>query len=246
MVLYGLLLALILSLFFLFKRKIIIFEIFAIVGISLYSWFFLSNYSLFIAPIAFLISTVIELVSLKTPLNFFGIKYWYNLKHQRYTSRVFILGVYPLEVALGWVILHYLSFFVVFLISSFFDFPYLASILLGGATLVSIDLLLDPVAVGNNAWSWQKGTRYFGIPWQNFLGWFFVGVLISFLVMFLPFSIKDTANQNRLIFLLPIFAYGFCWHLSLFLLKQNRALALLGSLPLTVFSLAALIMGFMR
>lgn len=58
---------------------------------------------------------------------------------------------------------------------------------LGAAMLVSIDFLIEPVAIKYDYWSWQGGQ----IPMQNYIGWF----IVSFL-MFLFFNRMNFRKQN--------------------------------------------------
>src|SRR3989344_973007 len=75
--------------------------VFAVVihGVYLFNfqilWFFL---------IIYVVSTIAELVSLKTPFNIFGMKYRYNLNHLYFSSGINLLGVYPIEVSFTWII----------------------------------------------------------------------------------------------------------------------------------------------
>lgn len=43
--------------------------------------------------------------------------------------------------------------------------------------LVLMDLILDPAAVHAGLWRYSAGGWYFGVPWTNFAGWMFSGVL---------------------------------------------------------------------
>jgi putative membrane protein len=43
----------------------------------------------------------------------------------------------------------------------------------GAAMMVAIDLVIEPVAAGPlSYWSWRASGAYYGVPWQNFAGWF--------------------------------------------------------------------------
>lgn len=52
-------------------------------------------------------------------------------------------------------------------------------VLLDGLVTVAIDLFLDPLQVRAGHWSWTAGGPYFGVPIGNFVGWFFVTVLVT-------------------------------------------------------------------
>jgi uncharacterized membrane protein len=52
-------------------------------------------------------------------------------------------------------------------------------VILGAAWMTIIDLLIDPLAAHPfNFWNWLESGSYYGIPLRNFLGWFFVSVVI--------------------------------------------------------------------
>jgi len=51
-------------------------------------------------------------------------------------------------------------------------------IIFDALAVVAIDLLLDPVAVHAGAWQWHSQGAYFGVPFGNFIGWFFITVSI--------------------------------------------------------------------
>jgi uncharacterized membrane protein len=50
---------------------------------------------------------------------------------------------------------------------------------LGGAWMMALDLLLDPVATqAMTYWRWLDPGSYYGVPLSNFAGWFLAGVLM--------------------------------------------------------------------
>jgi putative membrane protein len=69
-----------------------------------------------------------------------------------------------------------------------------ALIVLSAAVMAFIDLLIDPVAIGSmKFWMWIDLGPYYGIPFINFFGWFFVSLIIfSFL---LKSSVKNTWHR---------------------------------------------------
>jgi uncharacterized membrane protein len=44
--------------------------------------------------------------------------------------------------------------------------------------LMIVDLVLDPIAVDEKRWGWGKPGAYYGVPFLNFIGWFFTTFLI--------------------------------------------------------------------
>lgn len=62
------------------------------------------------------------------------------------------------------------------------------------ATVLVLDLVLDPAAVAINFWSYEGGL-YYGVPWSNYLGW----VLSAFVSVFLlDLSLNREALVQRL------------------------------------------------
>ncbi|OGF35573.1 hypothetical protein A2303_01010 [Candidatus Falkowbacteria bacterium RIFOXYB2_FULL_47_14] len=59
-------------------------------------------------------------------------------------------------------------------------FGFLSALVLLDAFLVTaIDLVMEPVMVGWEKWTWTGTGPYFGIPTENFLGWFLVALIVS-------------------------------------------------------------------
>ena len=103
----------------------------------------------------------------------------------RYTN-VFgwrILGV-PVVVVLAWAMFGWLALLCAQRVGGG-----ALGALIGGAVLLAWDLFLDPQMVRAGGWVWlpTKGPRLNGIPVVNFIGWFFVGVLmVSVLLRLVP------------------------------------------------------------
>jgi putative membrane protein len=47
----------------------------------------------------------------------------------------------------------------------------LAHCVLASAVMTSWDVVMDPGMARNGAWTWETGGSYFGVPFQNFVGW---------------------------------------------------------------------------
>ena len=189
--------------------------------------------------LTYIISTVAELISLKTRFNCFGVKYSYALGHRMFTSKINILDVYPLEISLTWVILKYISFNMALIIILAFSIPYYFLIFLTPLILVSIDLVIDPIAVNLvKMWKWEKGSGYFGIPVQNFLGWFLVGLASTYAFSFIGVNRQITPN---ILFALPIIFYFLILRYFRLLFKIDKMKAILGALPAIFWTLLSTI-----
>ena len=74
----------------------------------------------------------------------------------------------------------------------------------GAFVMTAWDLVMDPVMVAADHWVWEIDGAYFGIPLQNFLGWFLTALII--LLLFLVIGRlnpqiskgKESNNFNRL------------------------------------------------
>ena len=129
------------------------------------------------------------------------------------------LGHVPLLIPLAWFMMIYPSYVIANLIAS--DRPtgspehsgriiWLA--VLSAAVMTAWDLVVDPVLSGPavQAWIWEQGGAYFGIPIQNYVGW----LLTTFTVYLLyrlferTVSAKPVGPMTRSIAAEPLVAYG--------------------------------------
>lgn len=58
----------------------------------------------------------------------------------------------------------------------------LAFAALSGAAFTAWDLYLDPQMTAWGLWTWEQAGGYFGIPWQNFVGWWLSATTITLLL----------------------------------------------------------------
>lgn len=210
-------------------RKYIYFALLSLSTIVLHAIYLFGFQVILLIFITYIVSTVIELISLKTRFNFFGVKYRYELSNLTFSSGINYLGVYPIEVSITWVIFKYLSFSIALLIISAFSFPYLIIILLIPFILVSLDFIVDPVAVNKyKMWKWEKGSKYFGIPYSNFIGWFLVGFISSLTLIFV--EVRQSLSFNYL-FLLPLIFYALIVRNSVKIYKVDKMKTILGIIP---------------
>ena len=107
------------------------------------------------------------------------------------------LGLVPLFVPLGWFLMSYPSFVIAdWIIPSSLTFGkrVLGIAALGGLIMTSWDLVVDPVRVQSGQWVWEARGQYFGVPLQNYLGWW----LTTFVTFILFLSItRYTSSESR-------------------------------------------------
>ena len=93
-----------------------------------------------------------------------------------------ILGVVPVPITLAWLMAGFGSWQLARL-SLGARGGRIALATLTGVLIVVLDLQIETVAtLINNYWFWIDGGLYYGVPPQNFAGWWVVGFLIAFIV----------------------------------------------------------------
>lgn len=77
--------------------------------------------------------------------------------------------------------------------------------------LVGADLVLDPGAVARGLWRYFDGGVWFGVPYQNFLGWIFSG-LVAYMILVLFFrKVKKINYQYVWIGVAPLTVSVLMW-----------------------------------
>lgn len=102
----------------------------------------------------------------------------------------------PLIIGINWILLSLSTFSV----SSYFLKNKLPTILLASVLMVLMDILIEPIAISLDFWSWAEGD----IPLQNYIMWFIVslimGVLINFCKPKLDYRISFGLLLSQIIF----------------------------------------------
>lgn len=128
--------------------------------------------SVFFFLTAFVLGFLVEWIGVHTQL-IFG-NYWYGA-----TLGWKIQGI-PVLIGVNWLVLIYCTSSVL----TKLDVSIYLKSLLGAVMMVILDVLIEPVAIAFDFWSWQGGE----IPLSNYIGWFFVAFALSFLYHRLSFS----------------------------------------------------------
>ncbi|MBB3112893.1 putative membrane protein [Paenibacillus phyllosphaerae] len=105
-----------------------------------------------------------------------------------------VAGV-PVAIALAWVGIIACAVMVVAVGSK-----WLRAGLVGGIALI-LDLVLDPVAYARGFWLWEgdPSLGYYGVPAQNFISWFVIAALASFLYPIRPVPAPVRKEAGRLL-----------------------------------------------
>lgn len=91
-----------------------------------------------------------------------------------------LFGYTPWTVALAWTPLILSAYAVSYLLFS----ASISRIAFTASALVAFDLVIDPGAVLLGFWKYSAGGVYYGVPFINFVGWMFSGVLGAILIEF--------------------------------------------------------------
>ena len=115
-----------------------------------------------------------------------GVKYgWvFGAYHYEKGFGVQIFGV-PLTIGFAWVMVIFTSMGLVrkWLVRPFSIAKMAGYALITSMLAVTMDLIIDPVAfVAKQYWVWEQTGPYYGIPNQNFIGWFCVSFGIQLIL----------------------------------------------------------------
>lgn len=105
-----------------------------------------------------------------------------NLSQSYFYGRDFLLQIYsiPLAVAAGWAIVYYITR----KISEKFRLKWYEAPFFMAVLAVAFDFVLDPIAIRLGFWSWRipLGQEWFGVPYDNLIGWMAVMWTFAFLI----------------------------------------------------------------
>lgn len=145
------------------------------------------------------------------------------LAHSYFYSSNFLVRIFnvPLVIGFGWAVIIYCAM----LLSDQYKIKWYWRPFLDALTVLSLDLSLDAVAIRLGFWKWliPLNAEWYGVPFENLIGWILVALSFSFLIRFIR-----TLNPKR--------------YLTKTLMLVSPILSYLGlSIGLTVFSLVALL-----
>lgn len=109
----------------------------------------------------------------------------YGPYHYTYTLGPRFLGLVPLLIPVAWFMMMYPAYVIAeSILASRPEIKIwvrrLEMAAVGGIILTAWDLAMDPMMVASGHWIWEVEGAYFGIPVQNFLGWWLTA-FITFL-----------------------------------------------------------------
>ena len=141
--------------------------------------------SLLLLGLTFTISLLFECVGVKTG-KIYGPYHYSDMLGPRF------LGLVPLLIPAAWFMMMYPSFLIASRL-----FPevregrsrLVLTAALGALVMTAWDLVMDPLMAGGGYWVWETKGAYFGVPLQNYLGWW-----LTTFVTFLLFLILGGAS----------------------------------------------------
>lgn len=143
---------------------------------------------------------------------YLGVKYGLIFGQYYYNLPSFFFGSVPLMTPISWAIIIYMCYGVTNFILQcaggnksnfrnsrlhlFIMIIVLSSI--DGLIAMNLDMIIDPIAVlpGVEAWVWIGGGPYFAVPISNFIGWFMVTFVATFIFRFYESLSKKTEIQK--------------------------------------------------
>ncbi len=176
-------------------------ERFRMIQVILLTGFFLIHGVLtmgFINMISFIAISVI----LSATLEIIGTNTGWMTGKFKYTDRACplpsILGV-PLCYPLAWCGLVYTGMWTAICFTTDFktgNFEIGLPVLLLTPVLVTLlDIILDPIAVHEGRWLWEKPGRFYGVPLSNFRGWFVTTLII---ILSFTYALRPELQMNDL------------------------------------------------
>lgn len=133
--------------------------------------------TLWLLASAFVVSLTFESVGVVTGLVYGPYHYTTKLGY-------LFLGLVPLIIPVAWFMMMYPSLVVAdWLVPAKTRSRLIFVAAVGALIMTAWDVVMDPVMVQGGHWVWDVNGAYFGIPLQNFFGWWLT-TFVTFLVFF--------------------------------------------------------------
>ncbi|WP_321422515.1 carotenoid biosynthesis protein [uncultured Methanobacterium sp.] len=169
------------------------------------------------------------------------VKYGLFGEYYYYTGTGLLFNLIPLLLPISWAVIIYICY----TITNFFlygfggekprykhNFLFLMGFLvllsaIDGLIAVNMDMIIDPVAVSPlvQQWVWVNGGPYFGIPIGNFILWFLITFVSTFIFRFYesfkPGDGKSSPNMGLYAYA-PLFYFLYLIQQAAFALKLNH------------------------
>lgn len=118
---------------------------------------------------------------------------------------LFNLAHVPIAIGLGWSVIIYCAM----LLSDQYNIPWKLRPFLDAFTAIVLDLAIDAVAIRLGFWNWTipLDKEWYGVPFENLIGWILVVLSFSFLARFIRTLNYKRISTIVLMFFLPILSY---------------------------------------
>ncbi|MBD3165496.1 carotenoid biosynthesis protein [bacterium] len=143
-----------------------------------------------------------------TAMEWVGTRWGIIFGRYRYTEKAgpTALPGIPWLIVVMWPVIIYPCLIAAHVVMHLVGLPYDAAALLLTALFATlIDLVLDPVAVHDGLWQWEKGGKWYGVPRSNFEGWFLTVLLTVYLLFKIGVSFDPPSEQISAFVFLPVF-----------------------------------------
>jgi uncharacterized membrane protein len=203
---------------FLYTSSVILLSLYAIiVAYIILSFFFGIEYRPFLTPLSTLMAFVFAIdhssqrLGWKKALLLLGLTFSVSLFFEclgvatgwiygpyHYTDKLGyqFLGLVPLIITVAWFMLSYPSFIIASRLfprgKSLWAWRFTVAAI-GAIIMTAWDLAMDPMMVASGHWVWEEPGAYFGIPLQNYWGWW-----LTIFVTFILFLILGRVTPERL------------------------------------------------
>jgi len=161
--------------------------------------------TILLVSLTFVVSMIFEAVGVAT-----GIVY--GPYHYTLTLGPKFLGLVPYLIALAWFMMAYPSFIIaVTIIPPHWSKAWwkLGVAATGGVIMTAWDMAMDPMMVAGGHWVWEIDGAYFGVPLQNFWGWWLTIFVTIFLFMYVSnFVPNDLIDKDVKFNLLAVTGYA--------------------------------------
>lgn len=130
------------------------------------------------------------------------------LAHTYYYSQDFLIKIFnvPLAIGCGWATIIYCAM----LLSDQYNIPWTLRPFMDAFTALILDLSMDAVAIRLGFWRWliPLNQEWYGVPFENLVGWIFVVLSFSFTIRYLRTLNLKRALSKLLFILSPFLAYA--------------------------------------
>ncbi|NTU98590.1 carotenoid biosynthesis protein [Candidatus Falkowbacteria bacterium] len=111
----------------------------------------------------------------------------------------------PVAIGLGWAVIIYCAM----LLSDQYNIPWTLRPFMDAFTAVILDLAIDTVAIRLGFWNWTipLDKEWYGVPFENLIGWILVVLSFSFLIRFIRTLNYKRTGTKLLMLLSPILSY---------------------------------------